>query len=168
MHASSIARIFYRINPLRIREILRLIGSERAQKVERLLDFGSQTAGAMMRTTFWKFDGDITVKEAYNKLFGQAPKPEVVVVTNGNEKLVGTFYTKDLLDSDSLALLKDIVTERKFIYPEVNINDLIILFSKYNLRTLPIVDKDKKPIGVVRIDNVLEKIEERIKIDEII
>ena len=168
MHVSSIARLFYRINPLRIREILRLIGSERAQKLEGLLDFGDQTAGAMMRITFWKFDGDLTVKEAYNSLFRQTPKPEAVVVTNGNEKFVGTFYTKDLLDSDSLALLKDIVTERKFVHPDVGINELVALFSKYNLRTIPVVDKDKKPIGVVRIDAILAIIEERTKTDEII
>lgn len=162
MHSSSIAELFYRINPLRIREILKLIGSEKAQRIEKLLDFGSESAGGMTRTTFWKFDGNLTVKEAYNKLFQKSPKPEAVVVTNGNEKFVGTFYTKDLLDSDSLALLKDIVTEKKFVYPDVGVNHLIAIFSKYNLRILPVVDKDKKPIGVVRIDSILEKIEERI------
>lgn len=163
MHSSSIAKLFYKINPLRISEILKLIGSEKAQRIEKLLDFGSESAGGMTRTTFWKFDGNLTVKEAYNKLFQKSPKPEAVVVTNGNEKFVGTFYTKDLLDSDSLALLKDIVTEKKFVYPDVGINHLIAIFSKYNLRILPVVDKDKKPIGVVRIDSILEKIEERIK-----
>lgn len=168
MHVASIAELFYKINPLRIKEILKLIGVERALKVEKILDFGSQTAGGMIRTTFWKFDGDLTVKEAYNRLFQKSPKPEVIIITNGNEKFVGTIYTKDLLDSDSLALLKDIVTERKFVYPGVGINELVALFSKYNLRALPVIDKDKKPIGIVRIDSILEKIEERIKTDEII
>lgn len=168
MHVSSIAQLFYKINPLRIREILKLIGTERAQKVERLLDFGSETAGGMMRTTFWKFDGNLTVKEAYNLLFEQTPKPEAVVVTNGNEKYVGTIRTKDMLDSDSLAILKDIVSERKFVYPQVGINELIALFSKYNLRLLPVLDKDKKPMGVIRIDKILEIIEERTRQDEFI
>ena len=168
MHVSSIAGLFYKINPLRIREILKLIGQERAQKVERVLDFGEETAGGMMRTTFAKFDGDLTVKEAYNGLFEQTPKPEAIVITNGNERLVGTIYTKDILDSDSLAQLKDIVSERKFVYPEVSINELITLFSKYNLRTLPVVDRDKKPIGVVRIDSILERIEEKTRINELI
>lgn len=168
MHVSSIARLFYKINPLRIREILKLMGQERAQKVERVLDFGEETAGGIMRTTFAKFDGDLTVKEAYNELFDRSPKPEAIVITNGNEKLVGTIYTKDILDSDSLAQLKDIVSERKFVYPEVSINELITLFSKYNLRTLPVVDRDKKPIGVVRIDSILERIEEKTRINELI
>lgn len=168
MHTASIAGLFYKINPLRIREILKLIGSERAKKVEKILDFGEETAGGMMRTTFWKFDGDLTVKEAYNQLFEKKPKPETIVITNGNEKLVGTIYIKDILDSDSLAQLKDIVSERKFVYPEISINEVIMLFAKYNLRTLPVVDKDKKPIGIVKIDNILEQIEQKTKEDEFI
>jgi Mg/Co/Ni transporter MgtE len=168
MHSSSLAEVFNKLNPLRIKEILKFISSEKAQRVERIMDFGSETAGGMMRSTFWKFDGDLTVKHAYNELFEKSPKPEVIVVTNGNEKLVGTINVKDILDSDSLALLKDIVSERKFVYPSVGINDLIALFSKYNLRLIPVVDKDKKPIGVVKIDSILEKIEERTKIDEFI
>ena len=77
-------------------------------------------------------------------------------------------YIKDLLDSDSLSYLKDIVTDRKFAYPEVEIKELITLFTKYNLRTLPVLDKEKRPIGIVKIDTILEKIEEQTRNDEFI
>ncbi|OGH11129.1 MAG: hypothetical protein A3B38_02300 [Candidatus Levybacteria bacterium RIFCSPLOWO2_01_FULL_36_13] len=168
MHSSTIAEIFYQVNPLRLREILKLMGKERAKKVERLLDFGSEKAGGIMRTTFWKFDGNLTVKEVYNRLYNFSPKPETIVITNGKEKYVGMIYIKDLLDSDSLSYLKDIVTDRKFAYPEVEIKELITLFTKYNLRTLPVLDKEKRPIGIVKIDTILEKIEEQTRNDEFI
>ena len=168
MHVSEIADIFYKINPLRIREMLKLIGSERAEKVEKLLNFGTDTAGGTMRTGFISLDGNTTVKETFNALYKLVPKPEVIVVTNGNEKLVGTIYTKDILDSDSLAILKDIVTDRKFVIPETDFNQVISLFGRYNLRALPVVDKDKKPIGVITVGIVLSRIEERTQTDEII
>ena len=166
MHVADIARVFYKVNPLRIREILKLIGTERAQKVERLIDFGSDKAGGSMRTGFVAFDGNVTVKEAYNSLYKNKSKPEAIIVTNGNQKLVGTVPVKDMLDIDSLAILKDVVTERKFVYPEVDFNQVIKLFGQYNLRVLPIVDKDKKPIGVITAGIVLSKIEERTREDE--
>lgn len=168
MHVSEIAGMFYKLNPLRIREILKLMGSERAERVEKLLDFGNDSAGAMMRTSFISFDGNVTVKEAYNSLYKYTPKPEAIIVTNGNEKLVGTVYVKDILDIDSLAILKDIVSERKFIYPQTNFNQVISLFGRYNLRVLPVIDKEKKPIGVVTAGIVLSKIEERTKVSELI
>jgi len=166
MHVADIASVFYNITPLRIREILKLIGSERAQKVERLLDFGQDKAGGVMRTGFVSFDGDTTVKEAYNRLYDYKPKPEAIIVTNGNQKFVGIINTKDILDSDSLAILKDIVSERKFIHPENDFNQVISLFGRFNLRVLPVVDKEKKPIGVITTGIVLSKIEERTKQDE--
>ncbi len=168
MHTSQIANLFYKLNPLRIREILKLVGTERAQRVERLLDFGEDQAGGVMRTTFTSFDGDLTVKEAFSELYKAPSKPEGVVITNGNQKLVGVLYTKDILDSDSLALLKDLVAERKFVYPESDFNQVIKLFGRYNLRLLPVVDKNKVPLGVISAGIVLAKIEELTKTDEII
>jgi len=168
MHVAEIAGLFYKLNPLRIREMLSMLGSERAGKVEKLLDFGSDTAGRAMRTGFISLDGNTTVKETFNTLYKLVPKPEAIVVTNGNEKLVGIIYTKDILDSDSLAMLKDIVTERKFVAPETDFNQVISLFGRYNLRALPVVDKDKKPIGVITAGIVLSRIEERTQSNEVI
>ncbi len=166
MHVADIAELFYKVNPLRIREILKLLGTERAQKVERLIDFGNDKAGGVMRTGFISFDGNTTVKEAYNSLYKTAPKPEAILVTNGNEKLVGIIYVKDILDIDSLALLKDITTEKKFVYPDVDFNRVIKLFGQYNLRVLPVVDKEKKPIGVITAGIVLSKVEEQTRENE--
>ncbi|MGA2967947.1 MAG: CBS domain-containing protein [Candidatus Levyibacteriota bacterium] len=168
MHVTKIANLFYRLNPLRIREILNLVGEERAQRVERLLDFSEDQAGGVMRTTFVSLDGDTTIKEVFGVLYQAPVKPEGIVVTNGNQKLVGVVYTKDIIDSDSLALLKDLVTERKFVYPDVDFNQVINLFGRYNLRLLPVVDKNKVPIGVISTGIVLAKIEEKTKADEII
>jgi len=163
MHVTEIANLFYKLNPLRIREILKLMGTERAQKVEKLLDFGEDKAGGLMRTTFIAFDGNTTVKETYNSIYPLKPKPETILVTNGNERLVGILYTKDILDSDSLALLKDLVTERKFVYTETDFNHIISLFGRFNLRVLPVVDKDKKPIGIITAGIVLSEIERKTK-----
>jgi predicted transcriptional regulator/sporulation protein YlmC with PRC-barrel domain len=168
MHVSEVADLFYKLNPLRIREILKLMGTEKVQKLEKLLDFGEDKAGGLMRTTFISFDGNTTIKETYNSIYALKPKPETILVTNGNERLVGILYTKDILDSDSLALLKDLVTERKFVYPETDFNQIISLFGRFNLRVLPVVDKDKKPIGIVTTGVVLSRIEERTKVSEII
>lgn len=168
MHVADIAQIFYKLNPLRIREILKFLGSERAKKVERLLDFGLDTAGASMRTSFPSFDGNISVKEVLSSLSAVLQKPEAVVITNGNQRVVGIIYTKDLLNADPLSLLKDIVSERKFVYAQSNFNQVISLFGKYNLRLLPVVDRDKKPIGVITAGIILSKIEEKTKDNEFI
>ncbi len=168
MHLSEIADIFYRINPLRIREILGFLGIEKAKTVEKLLDFGMDTAGGIMTLDYYSTGEDKTVKEVLSELLNLVSKPEAIIVTNGNGKLLGTHYTKDLVNCDQLAILKDIVSDRKFTYANVNFSQILKIFSQYHLRLLPVVDKEKKPIGVITIDAVLGNIEERQEENETI
>jgi len=55
---------------------LNLVGTESAQKVERLLDFGEDEAGGVMRTTFVSLDGETTIKEVFGVLYKAPVKPE--------------------------------------------------------------------------------------------
>jgi len=160
MHVSEIADVFYKLNPLRITEILKLIGGEKAATVEKLVNFPEDTAGGLMHLNYYVVDGDKTVKEILAQLISEEIKPEAVLITNGNNRFVGVLYVKDLLDKDHLAQLKDIVSERKFIYPNVDFKKILQVFTEYNLRVLPVVDKEKKPIGVITIDAILARIEE--------
>jgi len=64
--------------------------------------------------------------------------------------------------------MKDIISDRKFTYANVNFSQILKIFSQYHLRLLPVVDKDKKPIGVISIDAVLGNIEERQEENETI
>ena len=43
---------------------------------------------------------------------------------------------------------------------------LMQLFAQYNLRVLPVIDEEKKPIGIVLIDDILKLIEEERQKDE--
>ncbi|MGH7245560.1 MAG: magnesium transporter MgtE N-terminal domain-containing protein [Candidatus Levyibacteriota bacterium] len=160
MHVSEIADIFHYLNPLKAKEVLAALDVEKIQKVNKLLAFSDDVAGGLMRVSLFALDGDITVKEVLQKILDRQTIPETIIVNNGGGKISGTLYTKDLLAVDKLAKLKDIITERKFIYPEASMYDIVKLFSQYNLRAIPVVDKDKKPIGIVVIDDVLRAIEE--------
>ena len=167
MHLAPLAHLFHILNPLRITQILNTLGKDKVQKMQKLIQFANDTAGGLMNPSFLSFNGDQTVKEVISNL-RDLKKPEMIVVTNGGQKLVGLVYVKDLLGLDTLALLKDIVSERKFVQPKVGFRELVKIFSQYKLRALPVVDSDKKPIGVVKIDAVLDKIEESNQDNEFI
>lgn len=167
MHLAPLADLFHFLNPLRITQILNFLGKEKAQKVAKLIQFTADTAGGLMNPNFPSFDGEATVKEVLFAL-RDLKKPEAIVVTNGNQKLVGLVYVKDLVGLDSLAKLKDIVTERKFVNPKVGFRELVKIFSQYKLRVIPVVDIDKKPLGIVKIDSILDKIEESNQENEFI
>lgn len=160
MLVSEIADIFYKITPLRIKKILHLLGQKRAQSVKRLIAFEDNVAGGIMKTAYYWIGSEKTVKETLQDLSQKGTKPESIVVVGENNKLFGTLLTKNLINTDPLAILKDIISDKKFVYANTNFSQLLRLFTMYNLRLLPVVDEDKRVIGVISIDAVLSKIEE--------
>lgn len=151
-----LADILNHFHTQKTQEITKALGEEKAKRVQKLLSFPDDVAGGLMHPSFFSVDGAMTVKEVLKKLYTIEKSPEAIVVTNGNGKLVGTIRTKNLLILDYLALLKDIVEDKKFVFADRHASDIIKLFAEYNLRILPVVNKEKQPIGVVLIDDILD------------
>lgn len=168
MLVSKIANIFFRINPLRIGEILKSLDTEKAKTIEILSVFPQNTAGGLMELTYLSFNGEKTVKEILSLIMEQKIKAEALIVTNGKDKFSGIVYLKSLLTVDPLALLKDIISEKKFVFLNANFAQILRIFAQYNLHILPVVDKDKKVLGVISIDNILAKIEEQKEKNDIL
>ncbi|MCL4352913.1 CBS domain-containing protein [Patescibacteria group bacterium] len=160
MLVSEIADIFYKLTPLRIKEILHLLGPEKAQKVRKLVAFSDDVAGGIMKTSYYQMDSEKTVKETLETLKREGVKPEAIIVVGPENKLVGTLLLKNLVNTEKLALLKDIVTDKKFVYDNTHFSQILRLFAKYNLRVLPVVNDEKKASGIITIDGILAKIEE--------
>lgn len=160
MHIAEIADVINDLNPLKAKEVQNALGAERTQKVRKLLTFPDDVAGGMMHLGFFQADGNKTVKEVIKEMETEANVPETIIVTNGGGKIVGVINSKELLIADKLSLLKDNVADKKFVYPDTSLDDIIELFAQYNLRTIPVVDQDKKPTGIILIDDILKIVEE--------
>ncbi|HEX8965997.1 MAG TPA: CBS domain-containing protein [Patescibacteria group bacterium] len=168
MHTSELADILNYLNPLKNKEIQEALGVEKANRVKKLLSFSEDTAGGLMHPTFLSFDSAKTVKETLKALSYYDFAPETILVTNGGGKLAGTVKTKDLIHSDQIGILRDIVKDRQFVSPDKDIQSIFKIFAEYNLRALPVVDKEKKPIGIISIDDLLKRIEEQNQQNETI
>lgn len=160
MLTAEIADIFHRLNPLRIKEIMNLLGREKVQKIQTYSNFPDDVAGGLMDLSCYQLNGEKTVREALNNLQKELPNPEAIVITNGNEKITGVVYVKDLINLDYLALLKDVVSEKKFVFPDTDFSQILKLFTNYNLHVLPVVDKNRRVLGIITVDRILARIEE--------
>ncbi len=160
MHISEIADVINDLNPLKAKEVQNALGDERVQKVRKLLSFSDDVAGGMMHLGFFQARGEQTVKEVIREMEQQANVPETIIVTNGDGKISGVINSKELLIADKLSLLKDNITDKKFVFPDTPFEDIIELFAQYNLRVVPVVDQEKKPAGIILIDDILKIIEE--------
>ena len=166
MHVSELADVLDYLNPLRTKEIENALDSDKAQRVRKLLKFADDTAGGLMRVPFFAIDKQVTVKEVQKMFETQSFIPEGIIITNDSEKVIGTVHTNDLFHLDKLTLMEDAIKDKQFVHVEERLPEIFTLFSQYNLRILPVVDNEKKAVGVILIDDVLKAIEEEDEKDE--
>ncbi|HXB62631.1 MAG TPA: CBS domain-containing protein [Acidobacteriaceae bacterium] len=140
-------------------EILEEMDPEERQEVEELLEFEGTSAAGRMTTDYVsvRVDGHVAdAVQALREFDGDTETITEIYLLDKDEVLEGIIPLAKLVlaepDSELIQL-----AEPHFVSCNVNAasKDVIELFDKYNLRSLPIVDKDKKLAGVVHAEQVI-------------
>jgi Mg/Co/Ni transporter MgtE len=64
--------------------------------------------------------------------------------------------------AESAAKMEDLRAEPQLsVHPDADQKDVFELFDKYNLRNLAVVDADKRPIGTITVDDIVERLRAR-------
>jgi magnesium transporter len=144
------------------KELLERIEKEEAQDIQELLSHEEDTAGGLMTNEFISYPPDIPVRDAINRFKKDAEEVEIVYyiyVIDENERLLGVVSLRELLLADLNAQLSDIMeTKVKTVTPETDEMDVGEIVSKYNLVALPVVDEEGALLGIVTVDDILDRI----------
>jgi CBS domain-containing protein len=144
------------------KEILEQIEKEEAEDIQELLSHEEDTAGGLMTNEFIAYPPETSVREAIDKFRKDAEEVETVYyiyVLEANEKLLGVVSLRDLILGDPDAKLSDIMeTKLKTVTPDTDEVDVGDIVSKYNLVALPVVDTEGSLLGIVAVDDILDRI----------
>jgi magnesium transporter len=148
--------------------VLRLMKPGIAGKIKTLLNYEPRTAGALMSTRFIKLPDYFTVEQAIGMIKDMNPKTRhsiYLYVVDIDGKLLGVVSLKMLVMSNKEDKVSDLVkTDIQTVLPKTEINDVFNIMSKYDLLILPVVDKSKKILGVIRMHDLFQMIvPQRIK-----
>ena len=161
MRISELADVFKYLNSTRSREVQKVLNLEKLAKIKLLSRFANDTAGGLMHPTVIKLDQEISVSKALLSLSRlEAEMPEAFIVADNKDKFIGSIKIKNLIVSDPSVSLKDLNVNKIFVYEDADLEKIIKLFSMYNLRILPVINKDKDILGVILIDDILKLLEE--------
>ncbi|MDH5202354.1 MAG: CBS domain-containing protein [Nitrospirota bacterium] len=144
------------------KEILESIEKEEAEDIQELMSHEDDTAGGVMTNEFIAYSPEITVREAIEKFRKDAEEVETVYylyIVDIDEKLLGVISLRELLLAPLDTKLSDIMeTKLKTVTPDTDENEVAEIISKYNLVALPVVDTEGFMLGIVTIDDVLDRI----------
>ncbi len=162
MHPDEAADVLSDLPVDKVKEILEIIEKEEAEDIQELLSHEEDTAGGLMTNEFIAYLPDTTVKEAIQKFKKDAEEVETVYyiyVIDADEKLMGSISLRELLLAGLDEKLSDIMESKlKMVTPDTDEVEVAGIISKYNLVALPVVDTEGAMLGIVTIDDVIDRI----------
>lgn len=145
-------------------KVLRAMPAEDSADVKELMQYPEDTAGGIMGTEFVAVNMKDTVKQAIRKV-RQMAKNDMqiynVYVVDEQGVLVGVLPLQSLvLHSPAKRIYKIMDSDAKSISTDVDQEEVAAMFRKYDLISLPVVDKEGKLVGRITIDDIVDVIEE--------
>src|ERR1041385_6276069 len=145
-------------------KVLHAMPVEDSTDVKDLMRYAKDTAGGIMGTEFVAVHVKETVKQAIRKVRAHAKDNMViynVYVVDEAGLLVGVVPLQSLvLHSPNRRVYKIMEADAKSISTDVDQEEVAAMFKKYDLVSLPVVDKMGKLVGRITIDDVVDVIEE--------
>jgi magnesium transporter len=146
--------------------VLEGIGWEESAEVQRLLKYPEDTAGGIMQTELVMVNEDATIQEAIEQV--RAKSEEIqnihnVFVVNEVTRLVGIVPLAKLILTKPHLPIKDIMNQNPVkVLADTDQEEVARIFQKYDIVSLPVVDKDEILLGGITIDDVMDVVEEEI------
>ena len=135
------------------------MGERERQEVEELLEYEADSAAGLMTSEYVAVLGSGTVEDVMTALKsyeGDLDSVTDIFLLDAEERVEGVVALSRLLLTARETPLEQL-SETHMVSSGLDANGRKVaeLFDKYNLRCLPVLDKDKKLAGVVHAENVI-------------
>ncbi len=132
-----------------------------------LLDFPDRTAGRFMDRLTTSYHGDQTVGEALETLRQSgAQRIRSLYLVTDEGVLTGRVDLQDMALASPETLMGDLVKNVEDVaYLTSSQDDLVALFDKSRVDSIPVVDHDFKLLGIIRYANLFQAAEEAATAD---
>lgn len=136
---------------------------ETRKQINTLLNYPEDSAGSIMNVEYIAFQKEMTVEEAILKIRQVGINRETIYTCYVTEKrkLIGVVSVKDLLTSGDNRTIEEIMeTNILFVHTHDDQEEVAGMFSKYGLIAIPVVDNDRRMVGIVTVDDAIDVMQE--------
>lgn len=147
-----------------VKKILQVAKPETRSVINKFLSYPEDSAGSIMTAEFIDLRGTMTVEQAIAHIRKTGNEKETVYVayvTDNSRVLKGTIRLESLLFADGAVLISDVM-DSDFVCAETldDKESVAATISKYDLLALPVVDKERRLVGIVTVDDAIDVIED--------
>ena len=147
-----------------VKKLLAHLSPEERKLANALLNYQPDSAGRIMTPEFIDLKETMTASQALARIRATAAKKETIYtsfVVSPERKLKGTVHLEDLI----LASPDTPVTEFMdglpvFVTTDTDQEEAARTMSKYDLQTVPVVDREHRLVGILTFDDILDIVQE--------
>ena len=147
-----------------VRRVLQNATPETRSQINEFLKYPENSAGSIMTAEYVGLRKTMTVEDAFAYIRQHGVDKETIYtcyVMDNKRALEGVVTVKDLLMNPYETLIEDIMDTRVIKAKTTDDReDVVELFSKYDLTSLPVVDSEDRLVGIVTIDDAVDVMEE--------
>ncbi len=152
-----------------VKKILRSASPADRETINQLLGYRRDSAGSLMTTEYVRLLPEMTVADALLHIRKVALDSETVYtcyVTDSSRRLIGVVTAKELLITPPEVLISEIMnTFPIFTDTSAERKRVVEIIKKYNFLALPVVDNERRLVGIVTIDDALDVMSEEAEDD---
>jgi CBS domain-containing protein len=160
MAADDAADLIVEIDQDRRGRILALLPPAQQHQIETLLGYNPSTAGGLMSPERIVLGEEESVAVALERVRSSEIPPATlttIYVHDAQGALSGSVFVVTLLRSDSGTPLSQIAEhEPVSVHTDADLPEVARTMTDYNLVMLPVIDDERRVVGVVTVDDVLE------------
>ena len=164
MPSDDAADLIDELPPEKADAILEGMRKEESEEVEGLLKYQDKTAGRIMVTDFIALKEDTTARDAIislQKEYSDVEMPFYLYVVDEEGRLVGICSLRQLVVVAPSTLLKSLMTKDViYVQTKMDQEDVAKIVARYNILAVPVTDDNKKLVGIITVDDVIDIIRE--------
>ena len=150
-----------------VKRMLEAAGDKR-DAINTILNYPEDSAGSIMTLEYIGLHPSMTIGDSLKKIKSMGEESVTVNICYVIEKhkLLGTISAMDLLTCDDDEKITDVMDDNLITVNTLTDKEEVAqLFDKYDVLTIPVLDKENCMVGIVTVDDAIDVIQEEAEED---
>ena len=167
MEPARAAALMTRLSEAERDRTLDAMPAARARELRELLNYPPGSAGRLMDPMVTTHRTDTTVEEALDRVRGQFPRRVFdVFLVDADGRLLASIPLQDVATAPAGTRLGDIsAKEPSYVTDIAGRDEITEMLESRRVSSLPVVDFERRVVGVIRYDTLLDAVEREATLD---
>lgn len=146
-----------------VNSLLKYSAPEERNLINQFLKYPENSAGSLMTIEYVSLKKEMTIEESFRKIKREGIDKETIYtlyVTDDYRRLIGILSLRELIVAPAETKISELMRyEVVYVHTHDDQEDVANIFRKYGFEAIPVVDNEKRIVGIITYDDIIDIIE---------